>query len=81
MLKITVFWDVTPCILVDEYLCFGGTFRLRLQSPLPCYILDVLEPSVGPHVVATRMTVGFVVVAVRTTILACRDVIIPFKSP
>jgi hypothetical protein len=26
-MKITVLWHVTPCILVDIYVCFGGTLR------------------------------------------------------
>lgn len=31
--KIMVFWDMTPCKLVDEYKHFGGTFCLHLDVP------------------------------------------------
>jgi hypothetical protein len=36
-MKITVFWDLTPYILVDIYLCFGGTCCLHI---LLCYPED-----------------------------------------
>jgi hypothetical protein len=29
--KVPVFWDVSPCILVDKYLRFGGTYCLQLH--------------------------------------------------
>jgi hypothetical protein len=31
-MKITIFWDVTPCSLVDRYQSFGGTCCLSLQE-------------------------------------------------
>lgn len=31
-IKITVFWDMAPCNLVDRYQCFGKTLCLHLQD-------------------------------------------------
>lgn len=31
-MKNTVLWDVTPCTLVNIYLCFGGTIYLYLHG-------------------------------------------------
>jgi hypothetical protein len=31
-MKITAFWDMTPCSVVDMYKHFGGTFGLLFQS-------------------------------------------------
>jgi hypothetical protein len=28
----TIFWNLTPCTLVQVYLCFAGVYCLRLQS-------------------------------------------------
>jgi hypothetical protein len=30
-----VFWDVTPCILLEIYVRFGGTIRFHLQGRWP----------------------------------------------
>jgi hypothetical protein len=30
--KITVFWNVTPCALIDNYQRFGGIYDLGLQD-------------------------------------------------
>jgi hypothetical protein len=32
IIKVTVFWTVTPCSLVDMYGCFRGTCCLHLQG-------------------------------------------------
>jgi hypothetical protein len=31
-MKSIIFWDVTPCSLLSCNRCFGGTYRLHLQS-------------------------------------------------
>lgn len=36
-----VFWILTPCSLVGEYQCFGGTWCLHLPGPF--------DPQVGVH--------------------------------
>jgi hypothetical protein len=47
-MKITVFWDVTPYILVDIYQCFRGTFCLFYVE----YERSTFLRNVGEHLPA-----------------------------
>jgi hypothetical protein len=40
--KVTVFWDVTPCNLVERQECFGGasTYLQNFGAKLPNYIVS-----------------------------------------
>jgi hypothetical protein len=39
--KSTIFWDVTPCSLVEVYPHFGGIYRLHIQGQM------VFDPEEG----------------------------------
>jgi hypothetical protein len=36
---VQVFWDVTPCVLVNSYRRFGGTYYLHLLSQAVFFLL------------------------------------------
>jgi hypothetical protein len=40
VMKITAFWDVTPCSLVEVYRLFGGTCYVHLQGIIFLYPED-----------------------------------------
>jgi hypothetical protein len=34
--EVTLFWDVTPCDLVELFSCFGGRYSLHYQGERAC---------------------------------------------
>jgi hypothetical protein len=62
-IKITVFWDITPCSLIDIYRYFGETCFLRIQSIQRRKHLSNRRHTFSrlPHVVTSQRTVIFMV--------------------
>jgi len=42
LVKVELFGDVTPCWLVNSYLCFGRAYRLHLQGVCMDFILNLV---------------------------------------
>jgi hypothetical protein len=66
-IKITMFWNVTPCSLIEVQRCFGGTYCSHLHGRRVSQAVSQQEADdTGPHGVISRKMVLFIVTAVRT---------------
>jgi hypothetical protein len=62
-IKITIFWDITPCSPLNVNRRFGGTYRLQLQGQR----ISLERKQRGSRWQAEQKIVLFITIAVRTS--------------